>query len=171
MKVERKKWIAVGTLAALGLGVGSAVAVPALNTDDRPDTAVVESTQQSSSKDSATANESADRSATADSDASANSPASANSLASANSPASANRPASANSPASAKTPASATGSVRNSRPPEPPTRSVRAGEPHRFGSRSVAMLRCVVPGVGQGAGRCGRPRQASGCAFRAAGRQ
>lgn len=90
MKVERKKWIAVGTLAALGLGAGSAVAVPALNAGDRPDTAVVESTQPTSSQDGPTANESADSPASPDSANSPNSPASANSSASANSPASAN---------------------------------------------------------------------------------
>src|SRR5699024_6426437 len=79
MKVERKKWIAVGTLAALGLGAGSAVAVPALNAGDRPDTAVVESTQPTSSQDGPTANESADSPASPDSANSPNSPASANS--------------------------------------------------------------------------------------------
>lgn len=91
-----KKWLAVGALTALGLG--SAVVIPALASEDTgPSTAVVDTVNDQTPAGETSA-------PNADSPASANSAASAVSANTAASPASANSPA---SPASANSAASA----------------------------------------------------------------
>ncbi|TDE11771.1 hypothetical protein E1269_08370, partial [Jiangella asiatica] len=75
MKLQKRTWIAVGTMAALGIGAGSAVAAPMLNATEAP-AGVTGTPASSSASDSANSPSSADSPATA---ASASSPATANS--------------------------------------------------------------------------------------------
>ena len=104
MKIQKSKWLAVGTLAAFGIGVGSAVAMPTLNAVDRPagtvvDTSIAPATSPSVEKGLSIHRSSWTRSTThADSPMTPSSP---------NTPTTPNTPASASSPASAHSASSA----------------------------------------------------------------
>ncbi|WP_216843704.1 hypothetical protein [Phytoactinopolyspora alkaliphila] len=101
----RKKWIAVGALAALGVGTGSAVAIPAVSGDSAAaqDTVKVSSILQGVQDDQPATQT---KNATADSPNTPNTPDSPQSPASPASPASPNTPDSPQSPASPASPAS-----------------------------------------------------------------
>jgi hypothetical protein len=107
MKLQKRKWLAVGTLAAFGIGAGSAVAMPVLNAVDRPAGTVVDTSIAPATSPSVERLLSVQRSSSTKATTHADHADSPTTSSSPNTPATPNTPASASSPASADSASSA----------------------------------------------------------------